>query len=62
MTREEKISAICDRYIDSIMTNNAASEWISGAILYGRIGLEDMSDAEIDEQFELWCEDDDETV
>jgi len=62
MTREEKISAICDRYIDSILTNNGASEWISGALLYGRVGLEDMSDADIDEEYRIWCEDDDEAV
>lgn len=62
MTRNEKISAICARYVESISTHRTADEWISDAIIYGRVGLKDMTDEEIDETYELWCEDDDETV
>lgn len=56
MTRDQKIEAIAEQMMKH-------AELISDAIIFGRIGLNDMTDDEIDEQFELWCEDDDdETV
>lgn len=58
MTRDEKISAICDRYVNSILANNAADEWMSNVILYGQVGLESMTDDEIDKEYEIWFGDD----
>ena len=56
MTRQEKIEAIAVEYIGSINTHRTADEWIRDAMVYGRVGLCDMTDEEIDAEYELWVD------
>lgn len=56
MTRQEKIKAIAETMTDSINTHRTADEWISDAIIYGRVGLNDMTDEEINFEYDIWCD------
>ena len=62
MTRKEKIDAIVKTITDSINTHRAVQNWMEEVLIYDRIGLDSMTNEEIDEEYEIWCEDDDEAV
>ena len=56
MTRQEKIEAITAEYISSLNTHRTADEWIKEVMIYGRVGLYDMTDEEIDTEYGYWCD------
>jgi hypothetical protein len=56
MTRQEKIDEIVNQIIASISDNRGAFQWIEDMLVHGRIGLETMTDEELDEEREIWCD------
>lgn len=57
MTREEKTEAIIKAILDSLQTHRTNDEWVREAIIYGRVGLYDMSDGAIQIEYDFWCDD-----
>jgi hypothetical protein len=56
MTREDKIKQII---LSIIMTVAQDPRWVRDVLLNGRLGLNSMTDDEINKEYEIWCEEDD---
>lgn len=60
--RHEKTKAIIEAILSSIDTYKTNEEWIRETILFGRVGLANMTDDEIDTEHEFWVGDIDEEI